>query len=285
MDELPGGYWDPGGTLHREVELTPLTGRDEESLAGTHGDGAALVTAVLSRCVRRVGAISPVPPEVAAGLLVADRLYLLLRLRAACFGEQVRADVTCPWADCGKRVSLSFSLGDVPVVRSPDPRPAYTAALSDPVLGEVEFRLPTGADQQELAAVAAVDETRALTLLLARCVLRLGGRMAPPELVAALPAAVRTEIEQHLYDAAPRVEQAMDARCAECGRTFEAPFDIHRLLFGELRADAGRLFQEVHYLAFHYHWSEREVLELPRDRRRGYIELLGQTIEVLNNGA
>ena len=168
---------------------------------------------------------------------------------------------------------------------SPDPRPAYTAVLSDPALGEVEFRLP-GTDQQELAPVAAVDESRALTLLLARCVLRLGGRKAPPaELIAALPAATRAEIEQHMYDVAPRVEQTMEARCAECERTFLAPFDVHRLLFCELRAGAGQLYQEVHYLALHYHWSEREILELPRERRRGYIELLSETIEVLNIGS
>ena len=31
--QLPGGYVDNGGTVHREVELGPLTGADEEHLA------------------------------------------------------------------------------------------------------------------------------------------------------------------------------------------------------------------------------------------------------------
>ena len=30
---LPGGYWDAAGLLHREFELTALTGREEELLA------------------------------------------------------------------------------------------------------------------------------------------------------------------------------------------------------------------------------------------------------------
>ena len=32
--------------------------------------------------------------------------------------------------------------------------------------------------------------------------------------------------------------------------------------------------REVHYLALHYHWSESEILNLQRDRRRGYLALL-----------
>ena len=65
--QLPGGYWDPAGTVHREVELTPLTGREEELLAGAAPAPAATArrwsTTVLSRCARRVGGIAPVPPR------------------------------------------------------------------------------------------------------------------------------------------------------------------------------------------------------------------------------
>jgi hypothetical protein len=280
--ELPGGYWDAAGTLHRKVELAQLTGREEELFAHAGGDGAALVTSLLSRCLRQVGGISPVPPEVVAGMLVADRIFVLLRLRAAWFGEHVRADVICPWPDCGERVSLTFALSDVPIVRSADPQPVYTRDVAG--AGAVTFRLPTGADQQALAGVVE-DETRALTVLLSRCVLRLNGRESPrQDVVAGLPAAVRAGIGQAIHDAAPRVDQSMEIRCAECGRSFPAPFDVRRLLFGELRAGAEALRREVHYLAFHYHWSEREILGLTRDRRRDYIGLLTETVEMLNDG-
>ncbi|MEU6797693.1 hypothetical protein ABZ907_38875 [Nonomuraea wenchangensis] len=284
MDELPGGYWDAAGRLHREFELAPLTGREEELLAGAGDAGPALVTTVLSRTVRRLGEISPVPPEVAAGLLIADRLYLLLRLRAASFGENVRADLFCPWQDCGQRISLAFSLADLPVVRSAAPAPVYTASTAE--AGEAVFRLPNGADQQELAASVAENEAWALTLLLSRCLHRLGTIESPsPEQVAALPARVRAELETCLYEAAPRVDQTIEVGCAACGRTFIAPFDIERFLFGDLRTDGDLLYREVHYLAFHYHWSEREIMEMTRDRRRTYIDVLTETIEVLNSEA
>ena len=63
MDELPGGYWGPNRQLHRAFELAALNGRDEEDLAAAIGSVPTLVTEVLSRCVRRIGEISPVHPR------------------------------------------------------------------------------------------------------------------------------------------------------------------------------------------------------------------------------
>jgi hypothetical protein len=292
---LPGGYWDATGRLHRDVELAPLTGREEELLAGARQETpAALVTEVLSRCVRRIGTIAPVPPDVARHLLVADRQYLLLHLRRETFGDTVRATLVCPWPDCGERVSLDLSVAGVPVEEARDRAPVHTMALPAADLGEeagadpveIRFRLPDGSDQEELSGRLAGNEAEALTLLLARCVLDIGGSGPPDaERTAALPARTRSAIEERMHELAPKVEQTMEVRCAECGRTFTAPFDIQRFFLGELRTDGDLLYQEVHYLAFHYHWGEREIMELTRDRRRRYIDVLADAIEVLNSGA
>ncbi|MFG2937612.1 hypothetical protein [Streptomyces sp. NPDC048282] len=285
MGVLPGGYWDPAGRLHREFELAALTGREEELLAGTRSPRpAALVTEVLSRCLARLGDISPVPPEVVRQLLVADRQYLLLRLRRATFGDQVAANLVCPWPDCGRRVSIRFSLDSVPVEEARDRAPTHTVTTSDGT--GIVFRLPTGADQEELSDHLAVNEAETLTALLARCVLRITPPDGPPdrEAVAALPAVTRAEIEEAMRERAPSVEQSLEAECAECGRTFLAPFDVHRFFFGELRTDAAALYQEVHYLAYHYHWSETEIMAMTRDRRHTYLDVLADAIEVLNSG-
>lgn len=284
MGVLPGGHWDERGVLHREFDLAPLTGREEELLAARgSARPAALVTDVLSRCVARIGDISPVPPEVTRQLLVADRQYLLLQLRRATFGDRVRATLTCPWTECGERMSVDFSLDAVPVEPPPHRAPHHTATLKDGT--EITFRLPTGADQEELSGRLAVNEAEALTALLSRCVLRLGGRQPDAERIAALPAITRLEIEERMRRLAPKVEQTLAAECAECGRTFVAPFDVHRFFLGELRTDATLLYQEVHYLAYHYHWSESEIMAMTRDKRHTYIDVLAETIEVLNSGA
>ncbi|AQA21988.1 hypothetical protein BTZ20_0501 [Rhodococcus sp. MTM3W5.2] len=39
------------------------------------------------------------------------------------------------------------------------------------------------------------------------------------------------------------------------------------------------LRREIHYLAYHYHWSEREIMEMPRHRRQRYVTQLADEIE------
>lgn len=36
------------------------------------------------------------------------------------------------------------------------------------------------------------------------------------------------------------------------------------------------LYQEVHLMALHYHWSEADILRLPFSKRRRYLQLLAQ---------
>ena len=287
---LPGGYYDTAGRLHRDFDLAVLTGREEELLTQAHHPRpAALVTEVLSRSVRRLGDISPVPPAVTRDLLVGDRQYLMLQLRRTTFGDRVEANLACPWPGCGQRVSLDFAISDIPVEVPPQPGPVHVMTLSATAAGgegrEVAFRLPTGADQEELSDLLDGNEGAALTALLARCVRRIGMDDNPgQESIAGLPALARAEIEEGMRQVAPSVAQTMDATCTECGRAFTAPFDVQRFFLGELRSDA-RLYQEVHYLAYHYHWAESEIMAMTRDKRQRYIDVLADAIGALNDGA
>lgn len=291
---LPGGYLDEAGGLHREAELAQLSGREEELLAGTHDEaGPALVTRILSRCVRRIGGIRPVSEAVARRLLIADRQYLLLKLRELSFGERVEGTLSCPWPQCGARIDLDFTIGDVPVKRCDTVAPTYRLDLPPEAEFEdaagtrrrtLEFRLPDGADQEALAPVLARNPAEALTRLLERCVVGTsadGGDTAA--LVARLPSRARLEIERAMEERAPHLELQMELVCRECGRGFTAPFDLQDFFFGELRTSRDLLYRQVHYLAYHYHWSEAEIMAMPRDKRLAYIEVLAEEIEALNH--
>ena len=288
---LPGGYFDAQGTLHRDFELAALSGRDEEHLIQSNRlETASLVTAILSRCVRHIGNIHPVSEAVARQLLVADRQYLLLKLRVATFGNQVHANLFCPWTDCGKRISFDFNIEDVPIKESVDKGPFYQMFLSPAAIGqseaaerEISFRLPNGADQELISPLLKENEAKALTFLLARCIQRIGQIEVNGESeISILSPLARKEIETEMERLAPKVELDMEMSCPECGKIFVAPFDIHHFFFGELRTGVDMLYREVHYLAYHYHWSEREIMDMTVEKRRKYIEVLADEIEKLN---
>ena len=121
-------------------------------------------------------------------------------------------------------------------------------------------------------------------MLLARCIRRIGRTENPGyEAVRRLSPTARMEIERQMEMVAPQVELTMEGDCPECGREFAIPFDLQRFFFSELRTGQDLLYREVHYLAYHYHWSEREIMEMPRQKRRKYIEVLADEIERLND--
>jgi len=288
---LPGGYLDERGTLHLEAELTPLTGQQEELLVGGSAPVPALVTQVLTQCVRRIGSVAPVTAAVARCLVVADRQYLLLKLREITFGGRVQGTLACPWPECGAKVEVDFAIADIPVKRCEQLDRVYSVELSDEALfaaadgavpPTITFRLPTGDDQERLGPTLVESAAQALTQLLERCI-----QPAPfsdvTTLVTSLSPRARWEIERAMEARAPHVELDMDLTCPDCGRGFTAPFDVLGFFFGELRTSQDLLYREVHYLAYHYHWSEREILDLPREKRLAYIGILADEIEALND--
>jgi hypothetical protein len=286
---LPGGYVDADGQLFREVELAPLCGRDEELLAGRQPNlSPELLTVLLSRCVHRLGSVRPVSEDLARRLLVADRQFLLLKLRQMTFGDRVQATVQCPWEACRTKVDIDFSLQDIPVHESDEKGPLYTTELSpeaafinecDEQCREVVFRLPNGEDQEAIAQMMEEDETKALALLLARCIGRLGSLHDPgPEVIHRLSPLARAEIERQMELAAPYVDLSLAAHCPDCEREFTVPFDLQRFFLTECQTSRDFLYREVHYLAYHYHWSEQEILGLSREKRRKYIAMLAEEL-------
>jgi hypothetical protein len=221
-------------------------------------------------------------------LLIADRHYLVLKLREATFGAQVQATVQCPWDDCGKKVDIDFSLHDIPVRESDEKGPLYTRALASEAAcsgaqgeqyREVAFRLPNGEDHEAIAPVVEANEAQALALLLARCVHRLGPLHDPGlEVIQRLSPLTRAEIARHMEEAAPHVDLTLGADCPECAREFTVPFDLVGFLLGECHTSRALLYREVHYLAYHYHWSEHDIMALPREKRRTYIALLAEEL-------
>ena len=291
---LPGGYRDLNGTLHREVELVALSGREEERLAETTpATNAIALTGLLSRCVHRLGTIRSLSDDIVRRLLIADRHYLLLKLRQATFGDHVQATVQCPWEGCRKKVDIDFSLQDIPVRESTEKGPLYTREFSPEAAGshapgdayrEVVFRLPNGADQEALAPMVDNQEEQALVLLLARCIRRLGPLHDPGlEVIQRLSARARMEIERHMDMAAPHVDLTLGSHCPECGREFTVPFDLQAFVLAECRTSRDLLYREVHVLAYHYHWREQDILALPREKRRIYLALLAEELRSVSH--
>jgi hypothetical protein len=266
---LPGGYVDATGAVHYEVDLAPLTGAGEELLASARPDtpAAELATIVLSHTVKRVGGHRRVTPGMVRDLLVQDREYLLVRVLETLQGRKLWVRLDCP--ACAESLEVALMLDEVPVVSRP------VAALYAPFDERLEFRLPTGADQ-EWAASSPANDNAGLALL-GRCVRHRKSRRGVD--TSRLRADMRAALEQRMAETAPDMTLDLDATCPDCSHPFSTILDLTHIALGELRSSTRRLEEEVHTLAWHYHWPESEIMKMSRPKRARYVRLIRDQLE------
>jgi len=258
-----------GSEWRRDARLRPLTGAEEEFLLG---EGAGLrpverTTGLLARCVERIGTAEG-SAALVAGLTVGDREALLLQLRPLTFGDRIDAVVACPVHECGERLDVELSVADLLVEPYADEGEWQEARIDGGgATRTVRFRAPTGADQAAAARLAP-DLAEAARALIERCVED-----------AAVDDALADALPGLMAERDPQAELVLSLGCPACGADFRVLFDTCDYLRRELAARGDELYEEVHRLALHYHWSEREIMAMPTGKRRRYLELLAQTFE------
>jgi hypothetical protein len=267
---LPGGTWR-NGARHCDALLRPLDGRDELFLAeeAVALSPARRTTALLARCVERLGG-EPASEERVRTLTAGDREAMLLHLRRAAFGNTVSSVLHCPHPECSEAMDLELRVSDLLVASNDEAAPVHETTIDGAV---VRFRLPNGADLEEAATIAAQDVRAAARRVLARCIESIDG--SSPD---AIPENVSAQLPEEMSRLDQQAELLLHLVCTRCARPFTAVFDTAAYLFRELAAHRNTLYREVHELAFHYHWSESEILGLTAARRRRYLSLLAEAL-------
>lgn len=257
---LPGGLIEQGQRL-RDAAFRPVSGALELALAegaDAAPDTPRAVTTVLSLALAELGGASATPQRVDA-LCVADRQFLMRALAGHLAGPTPDSHWRSECCGhCGDRFDIELDESALPVQEA---AAGYPWAEWRPADGPpLRFRLPVGADLPELAQQQ--NEELASAWLLQRLAAQPLPEHRPPTLIA--------EVESALEQIAPAVVLQVQACCPACGSACVIELDPYRVL--DRRSDA--LLHEVHRLAWHYHWSEAEILALPRARRQHYLRLI-----------
>jgi hypothetical protein len=264
---LPGGVAAEDGEWLREAELRALSGQEEDWLIrNSRAPSVLAVTFLLRGCLVSLGR-REATPELIDRLLVGDREFLILQLRRITLGEEFTAVVSCP--ACSVKMDTSFRAEDVPVEHGADVAGPFSFELqSDGRQRRIHFRLPTGTDQE---AVLDLPSSGAGDALLKLCLLDDGGMPLNDD--------ERSVLSDAIERCAPKVELELDLTCPSCRQPFVLPFDTTAFFLQELRSNDRNLLQEFHSLAFHYHWSQTEILGIDRERRRKYLSLLTDELQ------
>jgi len=206
-----------------------------------------------------------VDAETVANLCVADRQYLMLRLGAMLEGEQMWLKVAC--GHCDASFDVDVRRADLPIKPAGAGYPLVNLRCEG---RNIEARIPTGADQE---CIGALDEAEATRELLRGCIRLVDGAVPAADFVDRLTEEDIETIDDALDEVSPAVCDRLQVRCPECGREQLASLDHYSP--GVLNEHF--FYDEVHTLASHYHWSEAEILDLPKQKRRRYLELISRS--------
>lgn len=228
------------------VDVRPPGGSEEMLLREAVGLDRTVAVELLQR-------LTTVPDVLA--LTVYEFEKLLLHVRQIVLGDRVMAEAVC---DCGQPVDIDFRISDY--LNHRIPREDRTLAPGKEPLwfalpeSGIEFRLPTTGDQMEVAA-----ETDPVRALIQRCV---------------RPAEGAGPIRRYMELLAPLMSGPLKGFCPHCKKTTRVLFDVPSFVLRELGAQVSLIYEDIHLLASHYHWSEERILGLPRMRRMEYVEMV-----------
>lgn len=169
--ELPGGLYDPFDGITTTAEVRELTGSDEEAIAKLNDTGKALL-AILERATVKIGEV-PATRDLLEGLLAGDREMLLLAIRKATFGNEVKIGPGgCP--SCGEEQTFTVDLdADVEIKKINEDDRQF---VLDCKVGKVSVSLPTGATQRALVTSGNKNAAELDTLLLKGCISSINGK-------------------------------------------------------------------------------------------------------------
>ncbi|MBP6900210.1 MAG: hypothetical protein KBC73_08990 [Burkholderiaceae bacterium] len=233
--------------------MTPLSDIDLVALATGCEAGPPVDAALRALAL----AWPDVPPARWPALDAGRRDALLLQLRRRHFGDWLHAESVCP--ACGER--LEFELSATALIGA---QPAVDPAHDGPPLA---VRLQGQSRQLRRPSTADLLAARDATDLARRCALE-----APAgDLAWCSDPAWLQAFGEALAADAPLADAQLALVCPACSSSWEETLDAAVFLVQDLQAAGRRLLDEVHVLALAYHWSERDILALPAERRRHYL--------------
>lgn len=203
--DLPGGWLDQHGQVHKRAEIRELTGADEEAMSRATVKGRLdvlkFLAVVLERGLVSIGG-NPANQKMRDSLLIGDRDAILLAIRIATYGEEFETSITC--SECGSTRDVAYDLH----------KDIETRTLADPESWKrevklrnnriAELRLVTVLDQ----AIATSDDARTVaainTLIMGRVVFSIDGNPAIGEqTMLELGAGDRRLIQNYLVETQP----------------------------------------------------------------------------------
>ncbi len=222
-----------------------------------------LITRLLSACLRRSDGTTYSDHEIWHWSL-KERLQGLLAIVVSTRGQYLKLQVKCTQADCHELIE--FELDPAGFIQPEPSSPLF--CRPDPET-ELELRLPNGLDQ--LNWINNLDDTTDnwFSKMASSLVSRVNGEI-PSQ---------RFQVSENWLDSIGKALEQHDdlmtfeikTSCPACGEDLLIDLDLEEKLLEMLSTEQKLLLKQIHRLALAYHWTEADIVALPKKRRQYYL--------------
>lgn len=242
--ELLAGYKDKDGVTHREFTLREMTGKDEEAIhkSDTKSNGSKVVSTLLSRCVTRIGTLTPKSlgrqkwEELIKSLYTGDQDYMLIQLRKISIGEEIELNHVCPNKECKAKLNTVLSVDELEVVPFSGERviefelPRGYKDKKGVLHKTGTMRLPTGLDREVLTPLAKTNLAKAETVMLTRLCKFDDGAYVDEDVMGSLSIRDREYLQKLLQEHFFGVKLETEITCDSCGESFVGSFNASNFI-------------------------------------------------------
>lgn len=255
------------GKRNKDITLRHLNGYDEEYLAENMSllSSTRLTTGLLER-IAMLGKVDPkLNEKIIRNLTIGDRMILILTIRKMLFGDNIQCVFSCP--QCNEQLSSDLSVNAFLKKTSTPSKDFLDVKFSK---YRLRIRPITGMDEEEILENKNVQKIEKIAR---SCIVSSKPNLPNTRLTEDFIIFISSKLEE--LD--PHAHIVLDLICPSCKHSFQSLFNIEDFLYQEIRADKDQLEAEVNWLAMNYHWGLNEVMSLPRNKRKRYVELINIT--------
>lgn len=242
--ELLAGYKDKDGVTHKEFTLREITGKDEEAIhkSDVKNNGSKIVSVLLTRCVTRIGTLTPKSvgrqkwEEIIKSLYVGDQDYMLIQLRKISIGEELEVTHLCPNKECKAKLHTVLSVDELEVIPFSGERmiefelPRGYRDKKGVLHKSGTMRLPTGLDREVLTPLAKTNLAKAETVMLTRLCKFDDGAYVDDDVMSSLSIRDREYLQKLLQEHFFGVKLETEVSCDSCGETFMGSFNASNFI-------------------------------------------------------
>ncbi len=226
--DLPCGYVDANGLVHRELVVGEMTGYEEDLLAGK-GPILQRLNQIILNCTRRLGEIDDRSQlnTAVSQLTASDRMVALLAIRRVSLGDFYEVKVQCPNPDCKEEVRYTLNLSEVEIKPMKDP--AIRTFDHELTSGRrVVWHVMTSSDEAWLTLKGKKKEDVLTLALLSRvdsvdgeAIDRVNGPKVAMTKLKSLPTRDRNEIRSLFEQNEGHVDTDVDFSCPSCNHEWK----------------------------------------------------------------